>query len=224
MKTGNLAWRFIILLLVSIMAAVSCQQPELPAETATDNTSLETVYEIPEGTEPQRAETYDDIVDCQRFYTYRANCPYVGTKTGPDWVRGPDFIRHAEVTLSGCEFTPRVTYRDHIESKAGEIRYNMFSVVLKDDGSQRWDEYERMYSPTGKPAIDYGIKLLGTYPDIQVKKIGEGHPYPIFEYKKIYLMIEISSQVKPGDYTLRFTFDFNGQNCGELPCVIHVTE
>ena len=39
MNTGNPAWRFIILLLLSIMPAVSCQQPELPAENASDNTS-----------------------------------------------------------------------------------------------------------------------------------------------------------------------------------------
>jgi hypothetical protein len=225
MKTGNHAWRFIMLLLLLIIAAVSCQQPALPAENATDNASLETIFEIPEGTEPQRAETYDDIVDCQRFNTYRANCPYVIHIAGtPDRAPGPDFIREAEVALSGCEFAPIVTYRDHIESKAGETRYNMFSIIPK-DVSER-DEFARIFMETGKRAINYGIKLLGTCPDIQVKKIGEGHPYPgaISGFKKIYLMIEISSQVKPGDYMLHFVVEANGQNCGELPCIIHVTE
>jgi hypothetical protein len=226
MNTANPTCQFIILLLLLIISAVSCQQPELPAGNATDNASLETVFEIPEGTAPQRAETYDDIVYCQRFNTYRANCPYVGPKTGPDWEPGPDYIRGVEVSLSGCQFAPSVGYRDHIETRAGEIRYNMFLVSLQ-TSSVNIDEVTQIYRQTGKPAVNYEIKLRGTCPDILVKKIREAPGYALsfrLGDKDFYLMMEISPQAKPGDYTLYIIVEANGQNCGELPCVIHVTE
>jgi hypothetical protein len=142
----------------------------------------------------------------------------------PDRVPGPDFIREAKVTLSGCQFAPDVTYRDHIETKAGETRYNSFTVWLQDSSLRI--ESAHIYDQIGKPAVKYEIKLHGTCPDIQVKKIGESDPPtgPAVGDKLIYLMIEISPQAKPGDYTLYFIVDDNGQNCGELPCVIHVTE
>jgi hypothetical protein len=224
MKTGNPALRFVLLILLFTMPAVSCQQPKLPVQSATDNTSLQTVYEIPEGTAPQRPETYDDIILCFRSYTYRANCRYVGPKTGSDWVPGPDYIKEAEVSLLGCKFAPRVTYRDHIETKAGEIRYNKFYLLLQD--SLLREEMIQMDARTRRQTLHYELKQLGTYPDIQVKKFGEGNSYPgaFFGDYQIYLMIEISPQVKPGDYTLHFIVDANGQNCGELPCVIHVTD
>jgi hypothetical protein len=229
MNTRNPAWQFIILLLLSIIAAVSCQQPELPAENATDNASLETVYEIPEGTEPQRAETYDDIVGCGRITTYRANCPYVVHIGGSGWptkVPGPDFIRAAEVTLSGCQFATSVNYRDYIETRAGEIRYNMFSVVLQ-TGSVNSDELMLIARQTGKPIANYEIKQRGSCPGIWVRKTGQINWTPggiYLGHRVFYLMIETSPQAKPGDYTLHFIVEANGQNCGELPCVIYVTE
>jgi hypothetical protein len=226
MNTGNPAWRLIILLFLLIPAAMSCQQPKLPAENTTDNVSLETIYEIPEGIEPQRAETYDDIVDCERFYTYRANCPYVGPKIGPNWEPGPDYIRGSEVSLSGCEFATSVGYRDHIETRAGEIRYNIFHIALR-PSSVNTDELVLRHKQTGEPIINYELKLRGTSPDVQVKKIGEeywGLGGAIFGDKLFFLNIEISPQARPGDYTLHFIVDANGQNCGELPCVIQVTE
>jgi hypothetical protein len=225
---SNPAWQFIILLLLLIVSSVSCQQPKLPAENVTENTSqalkpagpsenisAETGYDIPQGTAPQRPETYDDIIfGCGMSFTYRANCP----------VQSPDYIKEAEVTLSDCKFAPDVTYRDQIETKAGEIRYNIFGVALHDSSLRIESGY--MYKQTGKPAVDYEIKLLRTCPDIQVKEVGEvGSPLgPFAGDKQIFLMIEISPQAKPGDYTLCFIVDVNGQNCGELPCVIHVTE
>jgi hypothetical protein len=185
--------------------------PSCPSE----NISAESGFEIPEGTVPQRAETYDDIILCGRFYNYRANCQL---------KPGPDYVKEAEITLSGCQFAPDVTYRDHIETKAGEIRYNIFYVALQDSSLRA--EIGLKYARTGKQTLTYEIKLLETCPGIQVKKIREipGYTGGVVGDKKICLMIGISPQVTPGDYTLCFIVDANGQNCGELPCVIHVTE
>jgi hypothetical protein len=226
MKTSNPAWRFIILLLLLFIPSVSCQQSKLPAESATDNVSLQTIYEIPEGTAPQRPETYDDIILCERLFTYRANCPYIVHIVGePDRIPGPDFVREAEVSLSGCKFVPRVKYRDHIETKAGKIRYNKFSVTLQDSSLR--EEIARLNELTRKQSLNYKIKLLGSCPGIHVQKIAEAHPDPwgfMFGDTVFYLMIEISPLVEPGDYTLHFIVEANGQSCGELPCVVHVIE
>jgi hypothetical protein len=226
MKTSNPAWRFIILLLLLFIPSVSCQQSKLPAESATDNVSLQTIYEIPEGTAPQRAETYDDIVGCGRITTYRANCPYVGPKTGPDWEPGPDCIRGTEVMLSGCQFAASVNYRDYIETRAGEIRSNLLSVMLQ-TGSVNFDELEFRARQTGKKIANYEIKQRGACPGIWVRKIWAMNSTFGGIYlgdTVFYLMIEISPQVKPGDYALHFILEDSGQNCGELPCVIHVIE
>ncbi len=205
-----------ILLLLSIISAVSCQQPKMPAENATDNTSLQTVYEIPEGTEPQRAETYDDIVSCgPGLVGYRASC-------GMPKEKRPDYIKEAEVTLSGCQFAPRVTYRDNIETEAAKIRYNIFYVQLLDESLRELNMRQRRLTKTW--LVDYDIKLAGTVPDIQVINVGVWY-MGLGNFTgdvQFHLMIEISPQVKPGDYTLHFIVDANGQNCGELPCVIHV--
>jgi len=225
MKTSNSAWRFVVLLLLLFIPSVSCQQSKLPAESATDNVSLETIYEIPEGTVPQRPETYDDVIYCGgRVTSYRANCSYVVHKLNEAGIRGPDFVREASVVLSGCQLAPRVSYRDHIETKAGEIRYNILGVGLQDSSLRA--EIGETDARTRNPSVNYEIKLRGTYSDIQVKKIGEGNPPtgPFVGDKLFYLMIEMSTQIKPGNYTLHFIVEANGQSCGELPCVIHVIE
>jgi hypothetical protein len=210
MNSSNLAWRFIILLLLPIISAVSCQQPNLPAANMSENISPEPGFEIPQGTEPQRAETYDDIISCgPGLVDYRANC-------GRPEVHDPDYIKEAEVTFSGCEFTPSVTYRDYIETKAGQVRYNIFFMDVLDKSIQSWVARKTAL-------LHYSIKLAGTVPDIQVKNVG-ALLKQIGPYTQDHIMIEISPQVKPGDYTLYFVLDDNGQNCGELPCVIHVTE
>jgi hypothetical protein len=163
--------------------------------------------DIPQGTRVRRESTYDGLVMwTPGIINYRANflIPY--------------FVEEAEVTFSGCEFAPRIRYRDHIETKAGQIRYNMFQVKLTDKSLASLD---RQYTETA--LLHYSIKLAGTVPGIEVKNF-ESLLMGFGSYRLLNFMIEISPQVKPGDYTLRFIIEANGQNCGELPCVIHVIE
>lgn len=159
MNTRNPAWKFMVLLLLSIIAAVSCQQPKLPAENVAENISAKSGFEIPQGTEIKREQTYDDIISCgPGLVDYRANC-------GRPEVHGPDYIKEAEVTFSGCEFTPSVTYRGHIETKVGQIRYNIFFMDVLDKSLQGWVARKTAL-------LHYSIKLAGTVPDIQVKNVG----------------------------------------------------
>jgi len=210
MNSTNLSWKFIIFLLFLLIPVLSCQQPKLPAENVSENTPLESGFEIPQGTEIKREQTYDDIISCgPGLVDYRANC-------GRPEMHGPDYIKEAEVTFSGCEFTPSVRYRDHIETKAGQVRYNIFFMDVLDKSLQGWVARKTAL-------LHYSIKLARTVPDIQVKYVG-GLFKQIGPYTQDHIMIEISPQVKPGEYMLYFLLDDNGQNCGELPCVIHVIE
>jgi hypothetical protein len=216
MNIGKPARQLIILLLLSIISAVSCQQPTLPNENVTENISLESVVDIPQGTKIKREMTYDDISSSgPGLSNYRVNC------------RNRYSIKEAEITFSGCEFAPRVRYRDNIETKAGQVRYNIFWVDLLDKSVV--ESLYRQYEVTGTKPLHYSIKLAGTVPDgIQAINVFPSFSVglgPHIADAQFLIMIEISPQVKPGDYTLYFIVDANGQNCpGKLPCVIHVIE
>ena len=202
MNTGNPAWRFIILLLVSIMAAVSCQQPELPAETATDNTSPETVFEIPEGTMPDREPTYDDVVPLPSTFGghYRGNVFEQG-KT-PVW-------QHVESTKVKLDDGFAVSYRNHIETEAGQVRVNIFDI------------YHPPFTPNRMKNDKVVLKLLNSPDNIQIRKIDEGLTGGGWSYL-IIITAEIPPEVKPGDYDVAFILFINEKYQGTLPCTIHV--
>ena len=202
MNTGNPAWRFIILLLLPIMAAVSCQQPELPAENATDNTSLETVFEIPEGTMPDREPTYDDVVLVPGIggASYRGN-GIEGSKT-PVWQK----VESTQVKLDDGF---AVIYRNHIETEAGQVRVNLFRIYRTPD------------TPTGMKNDKVVLKLLNSPDNIQIRKIEEGLAGNGWSYL-IILTAEIPPEVKPGDYDVAFILFINEKYQGILPCTIHV--
>jgi hypothetical protein len=198
-------------------------QPKLTAENVTEKIYLESGYEIPLGRGRPRTQTYDDVVSYapEGLVNYRANCRW-----GPNWKpTGPDYVREAEILFSGCQFAPLVRYRGHIETEAGQTRYSLFWVNLLDNSVV--ENLYRQYEATGTKPLHYSIKLAGTIPDIQVKNVNPhmsvGLGYHIAD-AQFNLVIETSPQINPGDYTLRFIVDANGQNCGELPCVIHVKE
>jgi hypothetical protein len=198
-------------------------QPKLTAENVTEKIYLESGYEIPQGRARPRTPTYDDVVSYapEGLVNYRANCRW-----GPNWMPpGQDYVREAEMLFSGSQFAPLVKYRGHIETEAGQTRYNLFWVDLLDKSIV--ESLYRQYEATGTKPLHYSIKLAGTIPDIQVKNV---YPYmsvglgPHIADAQHNLAIETSPQIKPGDYTLHFIVDANGQNCGELPCVIHVID
>jgi hypothetical protein len=194
----------IAFLLVMVVTVAACSGPESIA--------------IPTGNVPQRAETYDDIVVCgPGSVDYRANCePGLDTKS--------DSVKEIKVILSKGIFAPTVEYRDCIDSKAGQIRYNIFYVSLTNGVMRVISNCTHLL--TGSPIVDYDIELTKAVSAIPVTKIGEhgtGYSTP-FGDKQIDLRLEIPSRLKPGDYTLNFALLANGLYCGKLPCVIHVVE
>jgi hypothetical protein len=194
-----------ILLSLLIVPLTACAQP--------------TAIDIPEGTEVQREETYDDIVNCgPGSDNYRANCL-------PEQRAMPGSVKVSEVALSGCIFAPCVHYREYISTKAGQVRYNLFYMTLQNTFLRIVSGYI-CHPLTKSPIVDYELKLAQASQNFNIENVGEIH-YGVggpFGDKQINLMIEIPQGVKPGDYTLNFIVEANGFKCGELPCVIHVIE
>jgi hypothetical protein len=195
-----------IILSLLIVLLTACTQPA--------------AINIPEGTEVQREETYDDIVNCgPGSDNYRANC-------SPEQRALPGSVKETNVVLSDCIFAPSVKYRDNIETKSGEVRYNRFYIILQSTFLRIVSGY-LCDSLTDNPIVDYELKLAQASPDFNIKNVGElcygGYGCPYGD-KQINLMIEIPADVEPGDYTLNFIVEANRRYCGELPCVIHVIE
>lgn len=172
--------------------------------------------DIPNGTMPQRAETYDDPVFCGRGFVYRENC-------GPDWIVTPN-VQEAEVTLSGI-LAPSVRYRDYIETNAGQLRYNLFYLSLQNGLLRFLGHYKYVFIRSA--IVEYEIKLVEKPGDILVKNVGEAEDGSLgggTGDEEIRLLIEIPANVQPGDYTINFIVEANGRYCDKLPCVIHVVE
>jgi len=94
-------------------------------------------------------------------------------------------------------------YRAYIETKAGEARNNIIRVVT--------------------PGRD--IRSLNLYASnipnvIEVKRGMEWHgSHSIAQV----LIMEISQDVQPGQYTLEIGVEIDGKNYGKVPCIIKVT-
>jgi|GEM_PF-6312995 len=206
-------WRSVLLLLILAILPVSCQQvttTQLPSENgaenisqtqpltvSTENITLESGFEIPHGTMPQREATYDDIIRTPGgTFSYRGNILETGK------ISELESVKHIKVLLDGGFY---VSYRNVIETKARQIRTILFF--------------------TSHPGIDMTnylikIKQSNLLEGIQVKQIEQ----LTWLSDAIAFMVEISPQIKPGDYKLGFLMFVNGEYFGDLPCNIHIIE
>ncbi|MHB8085882.1 MAG: hypothetical protein ACYDHZ_08650 [Dehalococcoidia bacterium] len=176
-------------------------------------------FEIPEGSKLQREATYDDIVLCgPETLDYRQNCP-------PEQKIPVNRVREIGVTLSDSIFSPHVIYRDYIETKAGQIRYNIIHMEFTDKmpialmgavtfWTRRFFKFD---------IINFDVKQATTLADIQVKRVG-GEIFLSAAIEHEDLLIDISPRVKIGDYKLDFIVLMDGIYCGTIPCTIHVIE
>lgn len=170
------------------------QQPVLP----TENITLKSGFEIPSGSMPQREKTYDDIM-----YTPGAGLTYRGNileyKQPPKW----EHVEGKEVSLKNGF---KLSYRNNIETKAGQVRTLIFVTGLP--GSEMSRNYEVIFEQANIQEA------------IQVKKIDQSTWY----LDRQAFMIDISPKVKPGDYKLGFFIYINEEYYENLPCTIHVIE
>ena len=140
----------------------------------------------------------DEIVITPGGSSYRANVIEQG-KTNP-WPP----IQSSTVVL-GDNVT--IAYRADIETRAGELRNNL--IFMRIPG--RHDlKYSDLNLSTGN--LPLGISI----------KEGEAGGLPGTIAK--LLIIEISQDVKPGEYTFEINVQFEGKDYGQLPCTIKVVK
>lgn len=197
-------WSWAIFIISLVLLITSCITPANAA--------------IPSGTPIQREPTYDDIVNCgPGVETYRINCDAYPFGTA-------DLVKQKLVTLTGCIYYAEVGYRDYIETKIGQTRYNIFFIsnpdaILRTIGFNFFRRYDHQI-------INYELKLVSRPHQILVENIGEDSPGFSFGTGdvRIFIMLDITPEAKIGDYSLIFALEANGLFCGELPCTIHVIE
>ena len=148
---------------------------------------------------PSTGQQPDDIVPTPGGITYRANV-YEQGKTNP-WPP----IQSNTVVL-GDNVT--ITYRAYIETKAGESRNNIIFMRIPD--RYDFDTRNLNLSASNIPA---GISV----------KEGEGGGGLPGVMAKV-LVIEISQDVGPGEYTLEINMKFEGKDYGQIPCTVKVVQ
>lgn len=145
-------------------------------------------------------EAADDIIPTPGGGAYRANVHHQGVEN--PWPP----IESTSVVLGSGADTLNIGYRDYIETEAGEIRNNIIRVG-KEGGL--FDSRLALYSvdvPTGIELTDGGR--------------GVGLPGAL----GAVLVIEIFSDVTPGQYTFEIGLEIDGRDYGTVPCTIEVTD
>ncbi len=138
----------------------------------------------------------DDIVITPGGSAYRANVHQVGVRD-----RWPE-IQQSTVVLAD---NVTITYRANIETRASELRNNLIFMRIA-------GRHDLKYS-------DLNISASNLPAGISVKE-GEAGGLP--GNVATLLIIEISQDVKPGEYTFEIGVEFEGKDYGNIPCTVTV--
>lgn len=177
-----------LVMLATLLVFTSCQSGE--NDIGTPIPTIETVPPVP------GEEAPDDIMPVPSGPAYRANVHEVG-KENP-WPE----IETTEVVLGSSSKEINVRYRDYIETKAGEVRNNIF-YIRRQGGF--WYSNLNFYSVD----VPAGIEI--------VNEMWGGLPATV-------LVIEISKDVEPGQYTFEIGLEIDGEGYGTVPCTIRVLD
>jgi hypothetical protein len=148
----------------------------------------------------------DDIIPAPGLGPqYRANVHEQGVKN--PWPP----IDSAEVTVGEPPDIAKITYRDYIETEAGQTRNNLFTIYLPNAAPT-----DTTYIETVLQAVDVPSGINVTQDD------WEWHGADPARHSKTALIIEIAPQLGPGDYVFDFNVNINTKDHGTIPCTIHV--
>jgi hypothetical protein len=136
---------------------------------------------------------------------YRANVHEQGVKN--PWPP----IDSAEITIGEPPDIAQITYRDYIETEAGQTRNNLFTIYLPNAVSS-----DTTYIKTVLQAVDVPSGITVTQDD------WEWHGADPARRSTTALIIEIAPQLGPGDYVLDFNVNINTKEYGTIPCTINV--
>jgi len=154
----------------------------------------ETSAEPPYPSARPGAERPDDIIPTPGGPQYRANVHQEGVEN--PWPP-------IETKEESLDENVICIYRTYIETKAGEARNNIIRVVTP-GGDIRSLSLHASNIPNG----------------IEVKQGMEWHgPHSVAQV----LIMEISQDIEPGQYTLEISVEIDGKSYGKVPCTIKVT-
>jgi hypothetical protein len=179
------------IMLIGLLPFAACQS---------DGGETHTTLPI-EGLPPATGEEApDDIVPTPGGLAYRANVHHQGVEN--PWPP----IESTEVVLGSSSDTLNISYRDYIETEAGETRNNI--IYIRKEG-WLFDSRLRLYSvvvPSGIGLTDggRGVGLPGATGAV--------------------LVIEVDPDVAPGQYDFEIGIELNGKDYGTIPCTIEVLE
>ena len=212
----------IIFLALMLSVSVSCAEPEAPKRPS-ENMSATSVTVAPEpslapgistsgtnGTHTPIKEIQGSSVDPAApdalmptpgfGPVYRANLHEQGVQN--PWPP----IEISEAYLGSGSDNVSVLFRENIKTAAGESRNNIIRVTISSEDIKSLSLYA--------DDIPAGIKLT----------IGSEWRGPLSNTKSLLLVIEISSDLAPGEYPLEIDLEINGKDYGTIPCTIEVLE
>lgn len=183
-----------LILILAIAALAGC-----------DNQSPQEQGPTPSSTVVQTEEAPDDIVYPPGGPAYRANVHQAGVSD-----RWPP-IQSKDVTLNGPSGIAQATYRDYIETEAGKIRNNIFSVYLPD--AQPVNDTK---------AIELSLEAVDALEGISVTQGDNVHLSDPARRTKTILKIAIASQIPQGEYNFNIVVKIDGKDYGSVLCTIKV--
>ena len=152
--------------------------------------------EIPTADMPTREAAYDDIMPTPGGPAYRANVVQAGAVS--PWQP----VSVTSVALASDTNAPMLSYRNYIETKAGQIRFNILSV-----------RYPNVM------AVTANFRLVNAPAGIQVNNVMDYHgPFT----QATILMISIPEAVQDGSYKMEIAVTVNGKDYDNVPCAISV--
>jgi len=179
------------MMLIGLLLFTACQ-------TGEDETHMPlTIEELPP---PTGEEAPDDIVPTPGGYAYRANVHQQGVEN--PWPP----IESAKIVLGSGSDALDISYRDYIETEAGETRNNIIHVG-KEGGL--FNSQLTLYSV----AVPAGIGLTDG---------GRGVGLP--GATGAVLVIEVDPDVTPGQYAFEIGIELDGKDYGTISCAVEVIE
>ncbi len=173
----------VLLVVMAIPVLSACQSGQAEAHIP--------ITTVPEGeTPPIREPAADDILTGPSgVLDYRAN----------GFRKGVENIETTDTVLSCGSDEAHVTYRDFIETEAGEFRYNIIRVIIPDKDMESVSLYA-VDVPDGISLTRYGASGDTTS----------------------VLMITVSPNTPAGQYKFEIGLEIDEKDYGTVPCTIEV--
>jgi hypothetical protein len=200
----KIAIALVLFLMLSLSAAVGCGRLnsnstiQLITSLSSSDVPMLTSSAVPilTGINPAGTENSDDVVN---------------TPEGPVY-REVDF-RTEEVTIGEPSKPVQITYRSHIETKAGQTRNDIFYLDL----------------PKFNPYLAHVVVTFGVVDQpsemqiIQEPVEGMWIVEPPTGTSAVrVLQISVPMKMKPGTYAFALTVSIQGETYGKVPCTINV--